>query len=373
MIPQETAKPEAAANAAAGDAALSAAPRRAQGLWEAVRKPLLAAGLTLAFGFLIVVLVSDQPLLAYEQLLLANFSTPAAIGSLLTRTSFLLMIALGIVFAFRAGVFNVGGEGQLYVGAVSAAAVGLALPDLPGVVLILLCLAAGVLAGAFLGWIPAELKVRFGVDEVVTTLMLNFIAMLLTSYLVAKPLRDPQAYGATSKMLPEQAALPGVPGLQGANIGLLIALVLVPLAWLVLFRTTWGADLRASGTNQRFAETVGVRAHREIVRAMLLSGGLAGLAGAVYVLGTGHRFEQNFSPEFGLIALTVALLARLHPVGVLLASLFYAVMLNGAAYMQIATDVPRSLVSLLTGLLVLFMTVEVRRRRRRGLSKEVSS
>lgn len=356
-----------------GPAGPSESARRIREIWVAVRKPLFSVALTLVLGFGIVLLVSDQPLHAYEQLFVANFSTPANFGNLLMRSAPLLLIALGIVFSFRAGVFNVGGEGQLYVGAVAAAATGLALPGLPGPLLITACVAAGVVAGALLAWIPAILKVTWGVDEVVITLMLNFIAILFTSYLVANPLRDPEAYGATSRMLPEQSWLPAIPGLPTGNIGFVIALLLVPAAWLLLFRTVWGADLRAAGTNLRFAETVGVRGRREIILSMLLSGALAGVAGAVYVLGTGHRFEQNFSPEFGLIALTVALLARLHPVGVLLTSLFYAAMLNGAAYMQIATNVPRSLVSLLTGLLVLLMTVEVRRRRRRGQAKEVSA
>jgi len=347
--------------------------RRARETWTASRRPLIAVALTLVSGFLLVVVVSDNPVLAYEQLFFANFATPANVGNLLMRATPLLLIAVGIIFSFRAGIFNVGAEGQLYVGAISAAAVALSLPALPAVPLILVSMAAGLAAGAALAWIPGQLKVRFNVDEVVTTLMLNFTAMLLTSYLVSKPLRDPTAYGATSRLLPPQSHLPQIPGLPTASIGFLIALIMVPVAWLVLFRTPWGANLRAAGSNVRFAEAVGVRARSEIIRAMLLSGGLAGLAGAIYVLGTGHRFEQNFSPGFGLIALTVALLARLHPVAVLLTSLFYAAMLNGAAYMQITTDVPRSLVSLLTGLLVVLMTVEFRRRHRAKVRKEVGA
>jgi len=332
---------------------------------RSLRQPLLAVALTLAIGFAIVSFVSDHPLTAYYELLLGNFSSQQALGNLLTRTVPILLIALGIVFAFRGGVFNVGGEGQLYLGAISAAVVGLALPNVPGVLLIPACLLVGVFAGAIWGWVPGVLKVTLGIDEVVVTLMLNFIALLFTGYLVAGPLRDPTAYGATSEMLPAQTALAAIPGLPGVNIGFLIALALVPIAWLVLFRTAWGADLRAAGTNLRFAETVGINAKRNVIYGMMLSGGLAGLAGAIYVLGTGHRFEQNFSPELGLIGLTVALLAKVHPVGVIFASIFYAMMINGSALMQIETSVPRSLVDLLTGVLVLIMTVEIRRRHRR--------
>lgn len=329
------------------------------------RQPLIATGLTLVIGFVIVLFVSDQPFKAYDQLLLGNFSSSANIGNLLNRVTPLLLIALGIVFAFRAGIFNVGGEGQLFLGAISAATVALHAPNLPAPVMVFVCLVAGILAGAMWGWIPAILKVRFSVDEVVTTLMLNFVATLFTAYLVAGPMRDKTAYGAVSKTLPESSWIPRIPGLGNADWGLVLALILVPLAWIVLFRTVWGSSLRAAGTNARFAETVGVKASRDIIMAMLISGGMAGVAGAIYVLGTGHRFEQNFDPGMGLIGLTIALLGREHPFGVLFASVFYAMMLNGSALMQLETDVPRSLVSLITGILVLVMTVSIRRRRTR--------
>jgi simple sugar transport system permease protein len=345
-------------------AGLALVPGRLRFFADSARKPLFSVVLTLAAGFLVVMAVSNQPLQAYKQLFLGNFATPAEFGNLLTNTYPVLIIALGIVFAFQAGVYNVGGEGQLYVGAVAGAATGLACHSLPGPILIVLCLVAGIAAGAVLSWIPAGLKVRFGVDEIVTTLLLNYIALQITSYVVANQLRDPTSYGATSRLLPSQSDLPAVPGLPGTSIGILIAVGLVPVSWLVLFRTTWGANLRAAGSNLRFAEAIGVRARREVVRAMLVSGGLAGLAGAVYVLGIEHRFDQSFSPGYGLMALTVALLARLNPLGTLLMSLFYAAMLNGSNAMQITTNVPQSLVNVLTGLLVLLMTVEIRRRRR---------
>ncbi len=257
-------------------------------------------------------------------------------------------------------MFNVGGEGQLYLGAMAATVVGVVFAHLSPVLLLPLVIVAGVGAGALWGWIPGELKVRLGVDEVVSTLMLNFIALLITSYLVNTSMRDTTAYGAVSWRIPEAVWLPGIPGLPRATIGFPVAVVLAIVSWIVLFRTEWGANLRAAGTNLRFAEAIGIAAKKQVVDAMIVSGALAGLAGAIYVLGIGHRFEQNFSPSYGLIGLTVGLLARVHPIGALATALFYAMLLNGAAYMQIAADVPRSLVSLLAGLLVLFMTVRPR-------------
>ncbi len=322
--------------------------------------PIGAIVAVMACGFLVVLAVSDEPVLAYRDLLFANFDSASNFALFVNRMTPLLLIGLGVVFSFRAGVFNVGGEGQLYLGAIAATATALAFPRAPGPALIGLSIVAGVAAGAIWGWIPGVLKVRLAVNEVVTTLMLNFVALLLTEYLVTNAMRDTTAYGAVSFVIPEQARLPDIPGLPGATIGAVIAVLLAPLAWLALFRTEWGANLRAAGANIRFAEAIGVSAGRQVVVAMLISGGLAGLAGSLYVLGIGHRFEQNFSPGFGLVGLTVALLARIHPIGVMATAAFYALILNGAGYMQIDADVPRSLVNLLTGFLVLLMTARLR-------------
>ena len=330
-------------------------------LLRAIAGPVAIIVAVLAGGFVLAFFISSDPVLAYRDLLFANFYSRSNFALFVNRMTPLLLIGLGVVFSFRAGVFNVGGEGQLYLGAMAAAATALAFPSTPFPLGALAAIAAGVLAGAAWGWIPGVLKVRLDVNEVVSTLMLNFVALLTTEYLVTNPLRDQTAYGAVSFVLPQGAWIPEVPGLPGATFGAVIAILIVPLAWAALFRTEWGANLRAAGSNLRFAETVGINAPRQIVWAMLISGGLSGLAGAFYVLGVGHRFEQNFSPAFGLIGLTVALLARLHPIGVLATAAFYALILNGAAYMQIDTDVPRSIVGLLTGFLVLFMTARLRR------------
>ncbi|PSJ64692.1 ABC transporter permease [Kumtagia ephedrae] len=333
-------------------------------LFRALGAPLVAIAITMALGFLLVASITDDPVQAYRDLLFANFDSLGNFALFLNRATPLTLIALGVIFAFRAGIFNVGGEGQLYAGAIAATVVGVFLADLPAVLLLPLAVATGIIAGAILGWIPAVLKVRLAVDEVVTTLMLNTIVLLFTSYLANQVIRDTAAYGAVSRVVPQAIWLPPMPGVPGATSGFLVAVVLAVVAWVVLFRTEWGAQVRAAGTNLRFAYAVGVPADRRIIGAMLVAGGLAGLAGALYVLGIGHRFEQNFSPAYGLVGLTCALLARIHPIGALATALFYAMMLNGAAYMQISTDVPRSLVNLLTGLLVLLMTARLTAGRR---------
>jgi ABC-type uncharacterized transport system permease subunit len=333
-------------------------------LLKAIRAPVAAIALTLAIGFVLVAAITDEPVRAYRDLLLANFDSLSNFALFLNRATPLTLIALGVIFSFRAGVFNVGGEGQLYAGAITATVIGVFLSGLPAVVLFPLVVVGGILAGALLGWIPAVLKVRLAVDEVVTTLMLNIIVLLFTSYLANQVIRDPTSYGAVSALLPQKIWLPAFPGVPGATSGIIVAAVLSVVSWVALFRTEWGAQLRASGTNLRFATTIGVPADKRIIMAMLLAGGFGGLAGTLYVLGIGHRFEQNFSPNYGLVGLTCALLARIHPIGALATALFYAMIINGAAYMQISTDVPRSLVNLLTGLLVLLMTARLTARAR---------
>ena len=326
---------------------------------RAIRAPVAAIVLTLAIGFLLVASIADEPVRAYRDLLFANFDSLSNFALFLNRATPLTLIALGVVFAFRAGIFNVGGEGQLYAGAITTTVIGIAGASLPGIILFPLALLGGIAAGAVVGWVPGVLKVRLAVDEVVTTLMLNIIVLLITSWLANQVIRDTTAYGAVSWMVPETIWLPPMPLVPRATSGFLVAVVLAFASWVVLFRTRWGAEVRAAGTNLRFAEATGVPAARRVITAMVVAGGLAGLAGALYVLGVGHRFEQNFSPAYGLVGLTCALLARTHPIGALATALFYAMMLNGAAYMQISTDVPRSLVNLLTGLLVLLMTARL--------------
>ncbi len=332
----------------------------------AIRAPVLAILLTLAIGFALVVAITDDPVRAYRDLMFANFDSLGNFALFLNRATPLTLIALGVIFSFRAGIFNVGGEGQLYAGAIATTVIGVTFSGLPAILLFPLAVAAGIVAGAFLGWIPAVLKVRFAVDEVVTTLMLNIIVLLFTSYLANQVIRDPTSYGAVSEVLPQSIWLPDLPGVPGATSGIIIAVILAILTWLALFRTEWGAQLRASGTNLRFAKSVGIPADRRIIHAMLIAGGFGGLAGTLYVLGIGHRFEQNFSPDYGLVGLTCALLARIHPIGALATAIFYAMMINGSAYMQISTDVPRSLVDILTGLLVLLMTARLKFRAQGG-------
>jgi ABC-type uncharacterized transport system permease subunit len=317
-------------------------------------QPALAIAIALLVGVAVIVAIGQDPVAAYESFLGGSFTGLPQLGGLLAQATPLVLTGLSVALSFRAGVFNIGAEGQLYLGAFAAAVVGSALGALPGPAALALALLAAVLAGAVWALVPALLLVRWGVGEIVTTLMLNYLAILLTEYLSRYPFKDPTAGAPETRTI--QAGLPTILGGSSANAGLLIALLATVAVAFVLFRSTWGLRLRLVGENPRFASYLGIGVGRTIVQTMLVSGGLAGLAGAVQVLGILHRFFADFSPGYGFTGLTVALLGQLDPWGTAAASLVYGLLINGATIMQQQTDVPYPLVSVLQGLVVMLMT-----------------
>lgn len=328
-------------------------------LGRSVLQPVVTIGLALLFGLFIVILIGGDPIAAYSNFLFGSFSNSVNFGNLLAKSTPLIITGLGVVVAFRAGLFNIGGEGQMYFGAFFGALVGFTLTGLPGPILILAIIVVAAIAGGLLSALAGWLKAYYQVDEVVTTLLLNYVAILFTEYLVLNPFQDPTAGGPATVLIAPQAWLPVIVPQSTATVGLLIGLVLVVLTWFLLFRTVWGSQVRAVGTNRRFAETMGINVKRTILQAMFVSGALAGIGGAIEVMGVEHRFYQGFSPGFGFLGLTVALLAKLNPWGTLVMALFYAELLNGAAVMQINTSVPYPLVNLLAGIVVLIMTAQI--------------
>lgn len=330
--------------------------------WSVIWPSAVTAIGALLVGWLIVLAVSDNPIPAYGSFLFGSFSSWSSLGNALARATPLILIALGVVVSFRAGIFNVGGEGQLYVGALAGSVSGLAVVDvLPGpLVAVVVCLAAAAVGAAW-AWFPGVLRARLGLNEVVTTLMLNFVAILLTGYLATDVVRDTEAYGASTAALPDAALLPTIINGSSMTLGFFLAVLVAVVVAFVVSRTTWGIELRTVGTNPRFAEAVGYDHRRILVQSMMVAGALAGLAGAFEVLSPLARFNHNFSPELGLLAITVALLGRLNAWGALLAAIFYALLLNGSAIMQLVSDVPRAIVSVVAALIVLLVTARLRR------------
>jgi simple sugar transport system permease protein len=299
---------------------------------------------------------------------LAGYDSAAALGALwtgafgswyattsatLVRAVPLITIGLGVALAFRAGAFNIGGEGQFYAGAIAATWIGLQVGELPRPLALAAVLSGSVLAGALWVAIPVLLRLRYGVLEVISTLLLNFVAEALTSLLVQGPLQESQHIYPQSDPIGESARLPLLPGTRlHAGLVLAIALALV-LLW-IFSRTLWGFRLRAVGLGPRAAEIAGrIDSKRMSALALSLSGAIAGLAGGVEVAGVSYALFQNLSPGYGFTAIAVALLGRLHPLGVVLAGLLFGALEAGAGAMQREAGVPAVAVYVVEAVVIL--------------------
>lgn len=310
---------------------------------------LLAAGLIAAAGV--------NPLSAYAEMLRGALGSRLAVTEMLTRATPLILTGLAAAVAFRARLWNIGGEGQFYVGALATAWIGhtLGLPGPMGIAVLMVC---GMSAGAVLLAGPAFLRLRFGVDEVVTTLLLNFIVILFVGLMIEGPLRDPLAFGWPQSVPVDTAyRLPDLVARTRLHIGLLLAIAAAGIVWLVLTRTVFGVETRAAGLNARAAAFAGVSLPRTIMGVALVSGALAGLAGAVEVMGVTGGVTTTMSPGFGYAGIVVAMLAALHPAGVVTAAVFVATVFVGADAMSRATGVPSFIADVIVALSLLSMLV----------------
>lgn len=321
--------------------------------------PLIAvlAALVLCAG--LIAMAGVSPWLAYGEMLRGAFGSRLAVTETFTRASPLILTGLAAAVAFRARLWNIGGEGQFYMGALAAAALGhSALAGWPLPLAWAALAVAGMAAGAVLLLVPAVLRLRFGVDEVVTTLLLNFIVLLIVGLMVEGVLKDPMAFG-WPQSVPVAAGLrlPDLVPRSRLHVGIVLAVVVVLLVWLVQARTVFGAETRAAGLNPRAAAFAGVPITATLVKVALLSGGLAGLAGAIEVLGPVGYVTTTMSPGFGYAGIVVAMLAALHPLGVVAASVFVATVFVGADAMSRATGVPSFIADVIMAVALLAMLV----------------
>lgn len=318
----------------------------------------LAAGAVLLLVIAALLLAGGYPLgRAFEALWSGSIGTWYALTSAtLVRAIPLLLTGGAVAIAFRAGVFNIGAEGQLLAGAAGAAAVALAVPGqgtAAGLTMLLALVAAAAAGGAWAG-IAALLRLRFGVLEVISTIMLNFVALYAVSYLVRGPLQEPTHAYPQTVAIAEALRLPRLPGAGRLHAGIVIAVALVVVAGWVLRRTASGFRLRATGDNPAAASSAGeIDVAATTARAFLVSGAFAGLAGGIELLGVTYALYENISPGYGYTAIAVALLAGLDPWRVLPAALLFAALQAGAGAMQRDAGVPASLVSMIEALVIL--------------------
>jgi simple sugar transport system permease protein len=296
-------------------------------------------------GTLVVLTTGARPLDALAALAAGALGDRFALVDTLVKTAPLLLTGLAVAVAFRSGSWNIGAEGQLLVGALAATAVGGAAGSLPSPLPLALALLAAALAGGLWASLAAALRVTRNVSEVITTIMLNFVAVQLVGWAVRGPLMETAGRYPQSDPLPRAALLPLLGGRLHA--GVVLAALLVPAVWVLLFRTALGYRWRLVGENPRAARIAGFSPPRAIVGAMLASGALAGLAGAVEVLGVTGRLFDQLSSGAGYTAIAVALLGRLHPGGVAIAAVFFGALAAGSGAMQRVAGVPAVLAAII--------------------------
>ena len=343
-------------------------------LEAALLPPAVALLVALIAGDLLILSVGQSPSAVYRLLLEGTWGNWYGFGQVLYKTTTLIATGLAVSLGLRAGLFNIGAEGQLAAGGFGAAVMGLVLPaGTPGVIAVLVCAAAAMTAGGAVGWVPGALRARFGAHEVITTIMLNFIVLALLNWVVVAHLRVPETLhtpeihaGAVPRLANSMPLFHG----SAANWTIVLLLVAAVGAWWFLFRTRSGYDLRAVGLQPDAAEYGGVRAGATWMRALTISGMLAGLGGVNFVLGYKHYYEEGFAGGAGFLGIAVALVGRNHPAGVVLAALFFATLSQGG--LAVNAVVPKQLVEVLQGVIILAVAASVPEVRRAILASRRS-
>lgn len=317
--------------------------------------PLSAIVAALLLGAVLIYMVGINPWKAYKYLVYGAFGSSNSIAETIVKSCPLAFAGLGFAFAFRCGLVNIGAEGQLYLGALASILVGIYVKGLPSVIHIPLAVLAGAAAGALWGAIPGYLKARFGISEVINTIMMNYVGIYFVSYLVHGPLREPPGYyPQTARILPSAAFPKLIPGTR-LHAGIFLVILATFLVHHILRNTTLGYQVKAVGFNRDAARFGGINVPLNLIIAMAISGALAGLAGVNEMLGVQHRLLDGFSPGYGYDAIAVALLGRAHPIGVFFAALLFGGLRAGANMMQRSAAVPIQLIYIIQGLVVLFV------------------
>lgn len=330
--------------------------------------PLVAVLLAFVVGALIILAKGVNPLEAYAALFKGAFGSLDSIGTTIRKATPLLLTGLAVVFGYRGGVFNIGAEGQLILGGMAATAVGIRLQGAPVWLHVTLCILAAMAAGSLWSLLPGALKAFRGFNEVITTLMMNYIAVQVLAWSVRQDavtggtwqvwkylgLKDPTQPFAKSATIFDSAQLPVLWDQMRLNLGAVIAILAAILVFVILWRTAFGFAVRTVGSNPRAAKYAGIRVSRTMLMTMLISGSLAGLAGGVEIMGNQGRIIDGFLINAGFDGIPVALVGQLHPFGAMLSALFFGGLRAGSNTMQIMVGVPISLIYILQALAILF-------------------
>lgn len=341
--------------------------------------PLVAVLAAFVVGGIIVLLIGDNPLVAFYHMIGNSFGSLNDLGYTLFIATPLIFTGLAVAVAFRCGLLNIGAEGQLYVAAFATAWVGIKFGgtvvnifgkqedwswySLPAFILVPLCILTAIVAGGAWGAIPGILKAKFGSHEVINTIMLNFIAVALVSYFTqyyykipGDPIMQTAEIGPAAHIPRISQYIPGMPDFVPLSVAFLLAILMCVLVYVFLWKTKWGYELRAVGENPSAAEYGGISPKKQIVIAMTLSGGLAGMVAIGEVLGYRYGYYDGFSDGWGYLGIAVALLGRNHPLGILIAAVFFAVLKRGEIFVDIETRfVSKDLVEVLQAIIIIFV------------------
>lgn len=327
--------------------------------------PFLAIFTAMVLGSLVIVSVGGDPLLAYGGLLEGSLGSLNALSETAVWATPYIFAGLAVAVAFKGGLFNIGAEGQLAVGAVFSALIGYALPEwlgveLPKIIHLPLAILFGMLMGGLWAGIVGALKAYTGGHEVINTIMMNYIALNTASFLLNGVMKDksPTNVIARTPLIAESARIPPLAESLRVHWGFFLALLVAFFIWWLLTKTTFGFEIRTVGLNPDAAQYAGINVKRTIVLTMALSGALAGLAGAVEVTGLNYRHELGFSIGYGYDAIAIALLGKSHPLGVVLSAFLFAAMRNGATRMQFLTQMPVDIISMIQAFILLFVAAD---------------
>jgi simple sugar transport system permease protein len=341
--------------------------------------PLIAVVLALLVGAIVIILVGENPIDVYKLLFGFAIGNRDGWGNVLFRATPLIFTGLTVAFAFRCGLFNIGGEGQMYIGTFLATWVGFTFTNLPAFILIPLCILAAAAGGALWAAVPGILKAKTGVHEVIVTIMMNWIAASLTFFLVLKfkaPPTEAMIAAGVKQMIPhtseiaQAARLPRLytifkflnidfPAYNQVNVSFFIAIGVAMLAYYILWKTNLGYEIRAVGYSPLAAEYGGISVAKNIVLAMVISGAFAGLVGTNEIMGYKYRWRQEIFTGLGFNGIAVALLGRNHPLGVVLAAILFGILNYGGAIVNIYTEgrIPRELIMVLQAVIVIFVVI----------------
>lgn len=340
--------------------------------WEQMselKKSLAAIGIAILVGALFILLSGESPIEAYGALLKGALGSPKSIANTISKSIPLAFTGLAVALGSRCGMLNIGAEGQLHAGAMAAVLTALSLSSFPAPIVLIVSIIAGIFAGMIVGGIPGFFKARLNTNEVIVAIMLNYICTLFTSWLVNGPVKS-DGSTAQTEVLPEGAWLGRLIPQTQLTTALFILIAVAVLMYIFLWKTSVGYQLRAVGVNPSAAGTAGIRVKTYMIMAMVLSGGLAALAGITEVFGKYHRFIEGFSPSFGFTGIAVAILGRNHPAGVLLTALLFGIMDMGALRMSRVTDVSTNMVTVVQSLVILLVAapelIKWNKKRKRG-------